>query len=61
MHDHSILPSFGEAGDSGSPLFGWNTAKGQWELVGVYSGVGGDQFDIFSYSSEFSLTDLFRG
>lgn len=30
-----------EAGDSGSPLFGWNTAKGQWELVGVYSGVGG--------------------
>ncbi|HAX3083071.1 TPA: autotransporter outer membrane beta-barrel domain-containing protein, partial [Escherichia coli] len=31
------LISFGHMGDSGSPLFGWNKTKGQWELIGVYS------------------------
>lgn len=59
IHDHSILPSFGEAGDSGSPLFGWNTAKGQWELVGVYSGVGGGTNLIYSLIPQSFLSQIY--
>ncbi|HCP8047847.1 TPA: vacuolating autotransporter toxin Vat [Escherichia coli] len=59
IHDHSILPSFGEAGDSGSPLFGWNTAKGQWELVGVYSGIGGGTNLIYSLIPQSFLSQIY--
>ncbi len=41
INDHGVMATFGQAGDSGSPLFGWNVASGQWELVGVYSAIGG--------------------
>lgn len=41
INDRGVMASFGQAGDSGSPLFGWNETSGQWELIGVYSAVGG--------------------
>ncbi|WP_289306806.1 S6 family peptidase, partial [Escherichia coli] len=41
ISDHGIMASFGHMGDSGSPLFGWNTEKKQWELLGVYAVIGG--------------------
>lgn len=37
------MTSFGQSGDSGSPLFGWNAVSGQWELVAVCSAIGGGQ------------------
>ncbi|WP_289306756.1 S6 family peptidase, partial [Escherichia coli] len=39
--DHGVMASFGQLGDSGSPLFGWNAEKKQWELLGVYAVIGG--------------------
>lgn len=39
------MASYGEAGDSGSPLFGWDTTKKQWVLVGALTagnGAGGN-------------------
>lgn len=41
LSNHGAMTSFGQSGDSGSPLFGWNAVSGQWELTGVYSAVGG--------------------
>ncbi len=41
INDYEAMTSFDQPGDSGSPLFGWNTASGQWELVAVYSALGG--------------------
>lgn len=41
LSNYGAMTSFGQAGDSGSPLFGWNALSGQWELTGVYSAVGG--------------------
>lgn len=37
----SPLPIGGNAGDSGSPLWGFNKIKKQWELVGVYTARAG--------------------
>ncbi|ENR4515598.1 autotransporter outer membrane beta-barrel domain-containing protein [Escherichia coli] len=41
VSSHGVMASFGQLGDSGSPLFGWNTEKKQWELLGVYAVIGG--------------------
>lgn len=41
INDHGVMASFGQPGDSGSPLFGWNALSGQWELVAVYSAKAG--------------------
>lgn len=38
---YNVLPSFGRGGDSGSSLFGWNAAAKRWEIVGVFSAIGG--------------------
>ncbi|HAI7179509.1 TPA: S6 family peptidase [Escherichia coli] len=42
--NNGALPIYGESGDSGSPLFGWDTTLKKWVLVGVlraYNGPGG--------------------
>ncbi|HAX5074387.1 TPA: autotransporter outer membrane beta-barrel domain-containing protein [Escherichia coli] len=42
--NNGALPIYGEAGDSGSPLFGWDTTLNKWVLVGVLTagnGAGG--------------------
>ncbi|END7905262.1 autotransporter outer membrane beta-barrel domain-containing protein, partial [Escherichia coli] len=41
LSNHSVIPNFIQPGDSGSPLFGWNTAKERWELVGVARSIAG--------------------
>lgn len=41
---NGAMPVYGEAGDSGSPLFGWDTHQNKWVLVGVLTsgnGAGG--------------------
>ncbi|HDI3035289.1 S6 family peptidase [Cronobacter turicensis] len=41
---NGALPIYGESGDSGSPLFGWDTTLQKWVLVGVLTagnGAGG--------------------
>ncbi|HII0646043.1 TPA: autotransporter outer membrane beta-barrel domain-containing protein [Salmonella enterica subsp. enterica serovar Yopougon] len=40
INNFKPLGSFGLAGDSGSPLFGWDEANHQWAIVGVYSAIG---------------------
>lgn len=47
INDHGVMATFGQPGDSGSPLFGWNVASGQWELVSVFSSLGGGTNPIF--------------
>lgn len=39
--DGSALPIYVEPGDSGSPLWGFNKEKQQWELVGFAQSIGG--------------------
>ncbi|EPQ7464101.1 S6 family peptidase [Escherichia coli] len=41
INNHGLMASFGQAGDSGSPLFGWDAEKNRWVLVAVYSAIGG--------------------
>ncbi|EMW4852040.1 autotransporter outer membrane beta-barrel domain-containing protein [Escherichia coli] len=41
INNHGLMASFGQAGDSGSPLFGWDSEKNKWVLVAVYSAIGG--------------------
>ncbi|MFY1778603.1 serine protease autotransporter colonization factor RpeA [Escherichia coli] len=38
---NGALPIYGEAGDSGSPLFGWDTTLNKWVLVGVLTAGNG--------------------
>lgn len=41
---NGAMPIYGEAGDSGSPLFAWDTVQNKWVLVGVLTagnGAGG--------------------
>lgn len=35
------LGSFGQRGDSGSPLFGWDAKNNKWVIIGVFEGLGG--------------------
>lgn len=37
------LASYGLAGDSGSPVFTWDTDKNKWVMLGVYSGYYGPE------------------
>ena len=39
VNNLDVMASIGQAGDSGSPLFGWNETQGQWEFIGVYYAV----------------------
>ncbi|HAM3596342.1 TPA: autotransporter outer membrane beta-barrel domain-containing protein [Escherichia coli] len=39
---NGTLASYGTAGDSGSPLFGWDTILNEWVLVGVLTGYAGN-------------------
>ncbi|MEH4357693.1 S6 family peptidase [Enterobacter ludwigii] len=42
--NNGALPIYGESGDRGSPLFGWDTTRKKWVLVGVLTagnGAGG--------------------
>ncbi|MCU7273773.1 autotransporter outer membrane beta-barrel domain-containing protein, partial [Escherichia albertii] len=59
INDHSVMPSFGQAGDSGSPLFGWNTTRSQWELIGVYSAVGGGTNMIYQLIPQNFLSQIY--
>ncbi|MJY49321.1 autotransporter outer membrane beta-barrel domain-containing protein, partial [Escherichia coli] len=43
-----------QQGDSGSPLFGWDSSQNRWELVGIAEGLGGN---IETGSVIFSLID----
>lgn len=38
---NDVLPIYGEAGDSGSPLFAWDTTLQKWVLVGVLTAGNG--------------------
>ncbi|EBV5086513.1 autotransporter outer membrane beta-barrel domain-containing protein [Salmonella enterica subsp. enterica serovar Ball] len=41
ISNYKPLGSFGQPGDSGSPLFGWDTTRSKWLFVGVYAAIGG--------------------
>lgn len=59
INDRGVMASFGQAGDSGSPLFGWNAISGQWELIGVYSATGGGTNMIYKLIPQDFLSQVY--
>lgn len=59
INDYAPLGSFGQPGDSGSPLFGWNSIHQRWELVAVYSGRGGGTNSIWKLIPQDFLVKTF--
>ncbi|EFB9349433.1 autotransporter outer membrane beta-barrel domain-containing protein, partial [Escherichia coli] len=57
--DSNSLITFGHMGDSGSPLFGWNKSKGQWELIGVYSLIAGWTTMIYTLPPQDFLSQIY--
>ncbi|HFW1342229.1 TPA: S6 family peptidase [Salmonella enterica subsp. enterica serovar Virchow] len=59
INDYSPLGSFGQPGDSGSPLFGWNAVHQRWELVGLHKGKSNGYNVIWELISQEFLTKTF--
>lgn len=59
INHHGLMASFGQSGDSGSPLFGWNANSEMWELVGVYSAKGGGTNMIYKLIPQDFLSQIY--
>ncbi|EKY6398785.1 autotransporter outer membrane beta-barrel domain-containing protein [Escherichia coli] len=49
INNHGLMASFGQGGDSGSPLFGWDAEKNKWVFVGVYAAIGNGTNPIWKF------------
>lgn len=56
--DADVMTSFGQAGDSGSPLFVWNETQGQWELTGVLYG-GNSTITVYTFIPQDFLSQVY--
>ncbi len=59
LSNYGAMTSFGQSGDSGSPLFGWNAVSGQWELIAVYSAKGGGTNMIYKLIPRDFLSQIY--
>lgn len=59
LSNYGAMTSFGQSGDSGSPLFGWNAVSGQWELIAVYSARGGGANMIYKLIPRDFLSQIY--
>lgn len=59
LSNYGAMTSFGQSGDSGSPLFGWNAVSGQWELIAVYSGRAGGTNMIYKLIPRDFLSQIY--